>query len=117
VNANKGVYLGTDIVEHWWSRLPKTEICPRSRGTWWYDERGFYFQRHLTEHPIFIPVKSIIRMQLGKRHAGTWVITSHILKIFWNQDNLKLSSGFIISKSRSEAVRLIRLLSRTSAAA
>lgn len=102
----KGLYLGTEINEKWWKRYTKDKFLSRGNGEFWHDESGFYFLRYLTKEPIFIPFSSIIGIEIGKWHSGKWAFGNLILKIIWQKDGLKLSSGFIVFKNKEETLKL-----------
>lgn len=106
MDKNKGLYLGTEIDEKWWRRYTKDKLLMRGNGEYWYDDKGFYFLRHLTKEPIFIPFDAMLEIKLGKWHSGRWTYGNFIVKIIWGKENLKLSSGFIVSKNREDAVKL-----------
>lgn len=107
---NKGLYLGTEIDEKWWKRYKKDKFLTRGNGEYWYDDKGFYFLRYFTEEPIIIPFSEIIKIKLGKWHSGRWAYGNLIIKIVWKKENLKLSSGFIISKNKEDVVKFIEAL-------
>lgn len=111
MDKNKGLYLGTEINEKWWKRYTKDKLFMRGNGEYWYDDKGFYFLRYLTENPIFIPFGAMLEIKLGKWHSGRWAYGNFIIKIIWQKDNLKLSSGFIVSKERKDTIKLAELLS------
>ena len=60
-----GLYFGTEINEKWWKRYTKDKLFMRGNGTYWYDDKGFYFLRYLTKTPIFIPFHTISKIKLG----------------------------------------------------
>ena len=102
----RGLYLGTEIDEKWWKRYLKDGLFARGIGEYWFDESGFYLRRYFTKKPIFIPFSSVLEIKLGKCHAGRWCMGNLVLKIIWQKDNLRLSSGFLVSKYKEDAVRL-----------
>jgi hypothetical protein len=101
-NRRKGHYLGTEIGEKWWKRYRKNRFFARGNGEYWLDGTGLYFRRYLTGHPIEIPFKNVIEVKIGKSHAGRWLLGSPVLKLIWQTDGLRLSSGFIVSRSEEE---------------
>ena len=114
-NRRKGHYLGTEIDEKWWKRYRKDKFFARGNGEYWFDDTALYFRRYLTKHPIVIPFTKIIEVKNGKSHAGRWFLGPRVLKLIWEKDGMKLSSGFIVARSRQETeavmVDLKRLLS------
>jgi hypothetical protein len=106
INKNKGLYLGTEINQKWWRRYQKNKFFMRGNGQYWYNDQEFYFLRDLTREPITIPFAKIIELKLGKWHSGKWAYGNFIVKIIWQKDGLKLSSGFIVSKNREGAIKL-----------
>ena len=81
-------------------------LFARGNGEYWLDESGFYFRKYLTKGPISIPFDSILEIKLGKFHAGRWCMGNPILKIIWRKDNLRLSSGFLVSKYKKGSEEL-----------
>ena len=110
MEKNKGLYLGTEIDEKWWKRYTKDNLFVRGNGQYWYDDKGFYFLRDLTQEPIFIPFEAIIEIKLGTWHSGRWCWGNTVLKIIWKKDNARLSSGFIVSNKKEEALNLKQIL-------
>jgi len=102
-----GQYLGTEIDEKWWKRYRKERFFARGIGEYWLDEHGFYFLRDLTQEPLFIAYESIQEIKSGKWHSGRWSGGKDILKIIWNKEGWRLSSGFSISGEEKEMNRLI----------
>lgn len=102
-----GLYLGTEIDEKWWKRYTKDELLARGNGKYWYDSEAFYFLRYLTKQPITIPLKNITKFKTGKWHSGRWCFGYPVLKIIWTKEQLKLSSGFIMSKNRNDIEKII----------
>lgn len=101
-----GLYLGTEIDEKWWRRYMKDKLFARGNGEYWFDDEGFYFRRYLTKKVIFIPFNSVLEIKLGTFHAGRWCLGNLILKIVWRKEELRLSSGFLISKYKRDAIDL-----------
>ncbi len=110
MEKQKGQYLGTEVSGKWWKRYRERNYFSRGNGEWWYNEQGFYFLRYFAKEPIFIPLNSIIGFKIGKWHSGRWALGNNIFKIIWKKDNLELSSGFIVSNGREEAVKLKEIL-------
>ena len=106
MEKNTGLYLGTEINEKWWRRYMRDGMFARGNGEYWWDDQGFYFIRYLTKKPIFIPFSKAYKTKLGTWHSGRWCMGNFIVKILWQKDDLRLSSGFLISKYKEDAVRL-----------
>ena len=101
-NPRKGHYLGTEIDEKWWKRYRKDKFFARGNGEYWFDDTALYFRRYLTKHPVEIPFSEVIEVKIGKSHAGRWLLGSRVLKLIWEKDGMKLSSGFIVSRNQQE---------------
>ena len=111
-NRRKGHYLGTEIDEKWWKRYKKDKLFARGNGEYWFDGTALYFRRYLTKHPIVIPFAKIIEMKIGKSHAGRWLLGSRVLKLVWEKDGMKLSSGFIVARNQQETEAVMADLKR-----
>lgn len=108
----KGHYLGTVIDEKWWKRYKKNKLFARGNGKYWYDRDIFYFLRYLTKQPIQIPFSKIIRLEIGKSHAGRWLFKQNVLKMIWEKDGRLLSSGFIVARDRLETEMVMAEIER-----
>lgn len=104
----KGHYSGTEINEKWWKRYRKDGMFARGTGEYWYDSDSFYFMRYLTKTPMAIRLGDVKEIKAGRWHAGQWAGGRPIMKIIWQKGSLMLSSGFIVSKSRTEAEEIMR---------
>jgi hypothetical protein len=103
----KGLYLGSEVVgKRWFKRYLKDKLFARGNGLYWIGEDGFYFLRYLTRRPIFIRFSDILEITLGTKHAGRWAMGNLIVKIIWRKDGLVLSSGFLVSKKKENAITL-----------
>jgi hypothetical protein len=111
-NRHQGHYLGTEIDEKWWKRYPKDKLFARGNGEYWLDGSGFFFRRYLTKRPIQIPLRDIVEIKIGRSHAGKWLLRSPVLKLIWQKDGIKLSSGFIVSQNQQGTEAFIADLSR-----
>jgi hypothetical protein len=111
-NRHKGRYLGTEIDEKWWKRYRKDKFFARGSGEYWFGDSGLYFRRYLTRHPIEIPFTKVIEVKMGKSHAGKWLLGSRVLKLIWEKDGMKLSSGFIVSRNQQETEAVMADLKR-----
>ena len=99
-NRRKGHYLGTEINEKWWKRYRKDKFFARGNGEYWLDDTALYFHRFLTKRPIEIPFAKVIEVKIGRSHAGRWLLGSRVLKMIWEKDGIKLSSGFVVSRNQ-----------------
>ena len=106
MNKRVGAYLGTEIDETWWKRYRKDGFFAQGNGEYWFEDDGLYFRRYLTRKPIILPYNCIQEIYLGKWHAGQWRMGKPILKIVWIKEDLRLSSGFLVSKSLQETLNL-----------
>jgi hypothetical protein len=113
MERRKGHYLGTEIDGKWWRRYRGEGFFARGNGEWWFDDEFFYFRRYLTKQALRIPRKRIINIHTGNWHAGRWAGGMNILKIMWDQGNLRLSSGFVVSREQKDIIQLAdKLLKR-----
>jgi len=106
-NHRKGHYLGTEIDEKWWKRYRKDKFFARGNGTYWFDDTTFYFHRYVTRHPLQIPFAKIMEVKMGNSHAGRWLIGSPVMKLIWEKDGIKLSSGFAVARNQQETELVI----------
>ena len=111
-NRRKGHYLGTEIDEKWWKRYKKDKFFARGNGEYWIDDTALYFRRYLTKDPVVIPFAKFIEVKIGKSHAGRWLLGPRVLKFIWEKDDMKLSSGFIISRNQQETEAVMADLKR-----
>ena len=108
MEKKRGHYLGTEIEGQWWRRYIRDGFFARGNGEYWYDEQSFYFWRYLTRDPIVVPLARVREVQLGRWHAGRWAWGAAIVKLIWeNSDGLLLSSGFVLSRSESQARQVL----------
>ncbi len=107
IHEIEGNYFGTEVDEKWWKRYSKNKMLARGNGLFWVDQQAIHFRRYLTKEPISIPLKSVIELKTGKWHAGRWGTNNKLLKVVWEKDGLRLSSGFALSKSEYEVVALM----------
>lgn len=106
MEKRRGHYLGTEIGGKWWRRYRGEGFFARGNGEWWYDDEYFHFRRYLTKQPISIPRRQIFAIDTGNWHAGRWAGGLVILKIMWKNGDLRLSSGFVVSKEKGDAMKL-----------
>ena len=95
----KGNYVGTVIDDRWWKRYLKDKLFAKGNGEYRYDETAFYFRRYLTHSPIKIHFEKIIGIKTGKTHAGQWLMGAPIVKLYWEKEGVRLSSGFLLSRN------------------
>jgi hypothetical protein len=112
VKRNRGYYVGTAIEGKWWRRYTKAPFFARGNGEYWYDEESFCFQRHLIQEPIVIPFQIVSAVEVGRWHCGRWVWGTPIVKLIWKKDGHLLSSGFVLSRSKSRAMQILEDLHR-----
>ena len=84
----------------------------KKNGEYWIDDSALYFRRYLTKHPIVIPFAKISEMKIGKSHAGRWVFGWRTLKLIWEKDGVRLSSGFVVSRNQQETEAVMNYLTR-----
>lgn len=94
MQKSNGYYYGTEIDEKWWRRYMRDGLFTRGNGSWWIEDDGMYFLRKMTKKPIFIPLNAIKGIKLGTGHAGKWTPGATVLKVIWERNDMKLSSGF-----------------------
>jgi len=104
-----GHYFGTVIGGKWWKRYRKAHMFARGKGSYWYDEEAFYFLRLLTKTPMRIPFGAMTGFETGQWHAGQWAGGKKVLKIVWEKEGERLSSGFTVA---GEAEALLAALKR-----
>ena len=92
-----GHYFGTEIDGKWWKRYKKQHMFARGKGFYWHDDEAFYFRRLLTKTPMAIPFAQVTGFVTGKWHAGQWAGGRKVLKIEWENDGQRLSSGFTVA--------------------
>jgi hypothetical protein len=107
MDGRRGLYLGTEIDEKWWKRYTKEGFFARGNGEYWYDDEAFYFLRYLTQDPVVIPFDKVDSVKVGTWHAGRWAWGNLIIKLLWVHQGQSLSSGFILSYQKPEALRLV----------
>lgn len=116
MEKRKGHYLGTEIEEKWWKRYRKKPFLGRGWGEYWQDEEGFHFLRYLAKAPISIAYRQVVGVKTGKWHSGRWAGGKIVLKIIWEEQGQRLSSGFVIASGQEEVWRLQAELKKLAAA-
>lgn len=107
MDRRRGTYLGTEIDEKWWKRSTKKGLFARGSGEYWFDDEAFYFRRYLTLDPIAVPFDKVRGVKAGTWHAGQWFWGKLIVKLLWEHQGQSLSSGFVLSYGKAEALRLL----------
>ena len=92
-----GKYFGTEIDEKWWKRYMHDKLFARGNGEFSYDSKAILFRRILTKDPISIEFNAILEFKIGRWHAGQWGGGNEILKVIWEKDGERLSSGCAVS--------------------
>ena len=110
MRPKRGHYLGTEIDGVWHKRFRKDGMLARGLGEYWIEDDELHFRRYLTKKPIRIPLRRVTSVELGKWHAGRWVGSERAIKLVWERDGMQLSSGFVFTRTSSEAVALRREL-------
>lgn len=105
-SARAGAYLGTEVDGAWWRRYRRSGFFARGNGEFWYDGGGFHFRRYLTRRATTVPFEHVVDIEIGSRHAGRWCAGAPILKLVWECDDHRLSSGFVVSRHRDETEAL-----------
>ncbi len=108
VDRKRGHYLGTEINERWWHRYWKDGLFARGNGEYWFDTSTLFFRRHLTDTPIEIPFSDVLDIKVGKWHSGKWAGGAPVVKIVWQKEANRLSSGFIFSRDTRETALLVQ---------
>jgi hypothetical protein len=55
------------------------------------------------------------QIKTAKWHAGRWAAGATVIKLIWNKEGIKLSSGFVVSKNLDETNKLIGLVKKLMA--
>ena len=107
VNRQAGHYLGTEVDEKWWKRYTKNKLLARGNGKYWIEKGAFCFLRYLSKDPIEIRFEDIVDIKIGTWHSGRWCIGWPIVKIVWMKEGIRLSSGFVVSKSKGIVLNFV----------
>lgn len=107
-----GHYLGTEIDEKWWRRYMRGGFLARGVGKYWMDDTALHFLRDLTKVPLQIPFSAMRAVKTGKFHAGRWNLGRPIVKVLWEHEGQRLSSGFVISSDEAKVQAFMEQLSR-----
>jgi len=107
MEKRRGLYLGTEMDGKWWKRYTQGGFFAGGNGEYWYDDDAFYFLRDLTRDPIVIPFDTVCGFKTGTWHSGRWASGNLIIKLLWAHQGQSLSSGFVLSHQKAEALRLL----------
>jgi hypothetical protein len=105
--ARRGHYLGTEVDGKWWRRYRGRGFFARGNGRYWADSEAFHFLRYMTRTPLAIPFPRVSAVETGTRHAGRWCMGIPIVKIIWEQDGRRLSSGFVVAREPSDIENVV----------
>ena len=108
-----GNYLGTEINEKWWRRYTGDKMLARGMGTFTCEKNTIAFKRYLIKQAVQIDVAKIREFKIGKSHSGQWAGGKEILKVVWDKEGRKLSSGFTFDEFPGNVNDLIKLLKET----
>lgn len=110
MKRKRGHYLGTEIDGAWHKRYRRDGMLARGLGEYWIDDDELLFRRYLTKKPIRIPLRRVTSVELGKWHAGRWVGGERAIKLVWESDGQRLSSGFVFTRTALQAATRCREL-------
>ena len=111
----QGHYFGTEVDGKWWRRYREPGYFARGKGEYNMDEGGIHFNRMLAKETLLIGWGEVTAARIGKWHAGQWGAGRPVLKVYFERDGLKLSSGFTLSKDGPEMERLATDISAKAA--
>ncbi len=103
MKPKRGHYLGTEIDGVWHKRYRENGMLARGLGEYWIEGDELCFRRYLTKKPIRIPLARVTSVELGKWHAGRWVGSERAIKLVWDKDGRRLSSGFVLTRTSLQA--------------
>jgi len=112
-----GYYYGTEVNGAWWRRAHGDALFARGNGEYWHDDEALYFLRSLTSKPLAIPFEKVMRLAMGRWHAGRWGMGWPVIKVHWRRGEQELSSGFSLTRDPEEARRLLRELAERAGVA
>ena len=110
METKRGHYLGTELGGAWYKRYRKDGMLAHGVGEHWIDDGQLHFRRYLTKNPIRIPLRRVSSVELGRWHAGRWVGSVRAVKLVWERDGAQLSSGFVFTRTSSQAAAFCRKL-------
>ncbi len=87
-------------------------MLARGNGVFSFNNQSILFHRKLTNEPITIYFNEILELKIGHWHAGQWGVGKEILKVIWEREGRKLSSGFTIAKYPGTINELIQELDK-----
>ncbi len=88
------VYIGTQVGDRWWKRYRAPGFFAGGRGRYWFEEGELRFHRDLSKELTRIPLEHVGTVSVGTWHVGTWHAGKPIVKVAWERDGERLSSGF-----------------------
>lgn len=103
MEERRGHYLGTEIDGRWYKRYRQDGLFARGLGDYWIEGDVLRFRRYLTREPLSIPLRRVQSVELGRWHAGRWVGAERAIKLVWEDEGKRLSSGFVFTKTAAEA--------------
>ena len=110
MERRRGHYLGTEVDGVWYRRYRKDGLFARGLGEYWLDGDLLRFRRYLTRTPLSIPLRRVRAVETGAWHSGRWVAGVRAIKLVWEHDGKLLSSGFVFTRTASEAAEQAREL-------
>lgn len=110
MKPRRGHYLGTEIDGAWHKRYRKEGMFARGLGEYWIQGDELCFRRYLTKKALRIPLRKVTSIGIGKWHAGRWVGSKRAIKLVWEREGMQLSSGFVLTRTSSEAAARCREL-------
>ena len=117
MRRKRGHYLGTEVDEVWYRRDRRRGYFARGNGEYWVSGGTLYFRRFLTRRPLTIPLRQVTEIKLGSWHAGRWALHPSVIKLLWEREGARLSSGFVLTRTAVEARLRAEALMRLAAKA
>jgi hypothetical protein len=103
-DRGKAQYVGTEIDGRWWKRYRAPGFFARGNGTYRFEAGELVFDRALTKELTRISLVEVMDVTFGTWHAGTWLAGKPIVKVTWEHDGARLSSGFgFVDRPSAEA--------------
>ena len=88
------LYVGTEIDGKWWKRYRAPGFSARGNGTFTFEGDDLVFRRLLSKEPTVLPLSAVTGVRIATWHAGKWLAGKPIVKLAWERDAQRLSSGF-----------------------
>lgn len=92
--TGKAQYVGTEIDGKWWKRYRAAGFFARGNGSYRFADDELRFDRALTKELTRIPLAKVTGVSFGTWHAGMWLAGKPIVKVEWEADGERLTSGF-----------------------